>query len=316
MDSEPTLLPTRSEALRAHLVATASAQSHDRMPAPRRWMSRRRAALALGVFALAGALAGGAVSATAINAANSPTVTVSIDDMKEALVGEHTPLFGTPLVYSGQGDAEIDLGDMPEEASMLAVVFYCVDEGSFTTYMDGLEQGTDTCEGDDLPRTNSGSFAGVESTGDHILTIEGSGSDRYVIWAQWANRPQDPEYSSAQVAAMADGAVTREEYDAGFQRFYDCMADQGFPVLFIDRSRDVISYSTTSDAASDGADMRCYIAEFEDVDGEWQVAHEDTSQTADWIRGCLINEGVLAEDTLAEMFEQLEDISLTPEGCP
>jgi hypothetical protein len=301
MDTEPTSDPTRSDLLRAHLVATAeAAQTH--VSTRRRWMARKPAALALGVFALAGALTGGAVSATAINSARPETVTVSIQDLREELSGNDAPLFGTPILVSGQGDTVIELGEIPEGASEVAWLFYCVDPGTYSSSIDGESPGTSVCTEENSPGTGVSGLIGVEDDGDHVLKIGGDGAGRYAVWAQWSKRPVDPPQSAEQVAELADGQVTREEYEASFQRFVDCMAEEGHEVMAVEKGEQRIEYVITGESVSDGTDARCYVTEYGGVDSGWQGAHSDTSELERTLRQCYADRGIPAEGTFDELW--------------
>jgi hypothetical protein len=317
MDSESTPQPRRSDLLRAHLVATAATQSHNPISTQRRWMSRKPAALALGVFALAGALTGGAVSATAISAARPETVTLSVNELKAGLEGNNALLFGAPVLVSGQGDTVIELGDRPEGASELAFVFHCIDPGTYAWSRDGEAPATTVCTEENSPGSGVSDLLGVDGDGEHTLEVKGDGTGRYAVWAQWSKRPADPPQSTAQVSELADAQVTRDEYERGFQRFVDCMADAGHEVMSINKTEQRIDYVITGESVTDGTDARCYRTEYEALDNIWQTAHADNSETERILRQCFADAGVPFDGTFDEVWLRFQgaEMPLTLEDC-
>lgn len=324
MDSETTPSATRSEVLRAHLVATADAHGSNSVSQTRRWMTRKSAALALGVFALSGALTGGAVSAAAINAAgsrpetvNTGPILISADLLKEQMIGTYTPTYGDPILYSGQGEAIVQLGAMPEGATHLAYIFDCIDVGEFTTLLDGVEDVTNVCTEDNLESSSGASLMYVEGNDPHTLEVRSDNSGRFVVYAQWASQPEEPSQSAAQIAALADGEVTREEYEAGFQRYVDCMAADGYEVSSIEMGEQRIDYAILGDSVLDGTDDRCYGAEYKELDIEWQTEHEDNADVERTLRQCFADAGIPMEGTFEDIWMRFQngDMELTVEDC-
>ena len=123
------------------------------------------------------------------------------------------------------------------------------------------------------------------------------------------------QMSPTQSDAMADGIVTADEYEAGYQRYAACMSNAGYEVHEAERENDVITYFVTSDAVDSGADGECYNAEFLFVDQTWQVAHENTSESAQVLRECLIRLGFEPAETVPEMTEQFGQNGLSIEQC-
>lgn len=297
----------RDRELRRMLVATAAAQ----FSRPRR---RSTVIASIAAFVAAGALTGGVVSAAALNADNSPT-TVSIKDMVGQVVYDDAQLFGTPFVFSGQGNTTVELGSAPEGAEQLALAFHCVDAGTFRMEIDGEWHGDNSCTEEATAYTNGGEYISIEGGGEHTLTISTDRDKRYVLWASWATRAADPEPSAATVAALSDGIVTETEYRDGFDRYSSCMTDAGHPVLGIDTSGTVIDYFNESSAVDSGVERRCYELEFSGLDSGWQLQNEDTSETANLVGECLSAHGVVPEPTLEARLQQLEAIPLTIEQC-
>lgn len=305
MSTDPTY-SRRDHELRRMLVSTASAE-------PARPRRRSAATASIAAFVMAGALTGGAVSALALSGDDHAT-TVSIEDMKSLVVYDDDQLFGTPFVLSGQGTTTIQLGQAPEGAEQIAVVFSCGDAGTFGIVIDGERQGESVCSTEDIGGT-AGGYHSVAGTSEHTLTIMTDRSNRYVVWTSWATRATVPGPSVTQSAALSDGVVTDAEYRDGFVRYSTCMTDAGSPLERIDQSGTIITYSNTSDSVTSGAEGRCYAEEFALLDSGWQVQNEDTSETASVIGACLTARGITPEPTMTGKHRQLEAIPLTIEEC-
>lgn len=309
MNSDQTDARDRNAVLRKSLVDIVN-ESKAQRPT-----KRRTAVSAIAAFGLAGALTGGAVSAVALAGVTDETTNISIENMAFNIVGTHTELLGTPFIVSGSGKTVINLGERPPGAEQLAIAFHCVEAGRFTQVIDDdpMSKSVMTCDEESTLRANGGGIQEVNGTGAHTLTLDSS--SKYTIWASWAYQPPEPEASVEQESILSDGTVTAEEYRAAFDRFSTCMTDAGYPLLGIDDSRPIINYSIESAAVDSGEERDCYASHFKLVDMEWQVANEDTSETADIVRQCLINNGVAPAATLKEMDQQLRAISVDIEEC-
>ncbi|KRC62316.1 hypothetical protein ASE14_00210 [Agromyces sp. Root81] len=121
--------------------------------------------------------------------------------------------------------------------------------------------------------------------------------------------------SAEQKAALDDGEVTQDEYEAGYRRFVDCLSAAGFEILDNGIENDIHQFGIPEAAVASGDDARCYGAEYEQVDIKWQIAHEDTSKTAKIIADCLTAAGVTPKSSMAELQTQLEENGLTFEQC-
>jgi len=298
----------RTTALRRELVATASAAPY----LPRRRI--RGVLTAIAAFGLAGALSGGAVSAMALASSSDQSIDVSVETMAAQLVGTHAELFGTPFILSGQNTTVIDVGRKPDGATALALALHCVEPGTFEVQIDGRPEFTLGCDEEATKSTNGGSLFEVsDSPGRHEVTI--ASDARYVVWVSWADEADDPAQSPAQQQALADGVVTADEYSAGFDRFAACMAEMGSPVIRIDRSGTVYDYSITEDAVSTGLDVQCYVAEFEQIDMDWQIANQDTSASTQILRDCLAARGIEPAYRTEEVVQQLRDAGVDLSAC-
>lgn len=121
--------------------------------------------------------------------------------------------------------------------------------------------------------------------------------------------------SEAQIAELADGVVTSDEYHAAFDRFSACVTAGGFDLLVNGEEYDLIDYAIPGAARDAGVDEPCYFDEFAQVDTAWQLAHADTSYIAEVHRNCLIDNGITPEDTDEEMWQQMKDANIDPQSC-
>lgn len=121
--------------------------------------------------------------------------------------------------------------------------------------------------------------------------------------------------SSQQLAAMSDGHVAADEYRAALERFRSCLADGGYEVLVQGEYNGTMDYSIPSAAVDSGVDGTCYEREFTQVDTAWQLAHEDTSRSAQLVRDCLESNGIALQGTLAGMVEQLREAGISTRSC-
>lgn len=263
---------TRDRVLRHMLVATVDSGVATPRPV---W---RTAALSVGAFALAGALAGGtmvAVGALRADPASYDYEPFEIDAASH--LEDDVVIFGSPIVVTGSQPTTVDLGRAPSGANGLALAIYCLEAGAYTVALDGeFTMGTECTE-------ESGPVGGGSATVEmfvdgppHDLSVD-LDSGGYAVWAAWVNQPADAEPSAAQREALVDGVVTREEYLAGFERYVACMADLGFVVSHGPLEQEVLGYSIPGTAGNSGAANRCYEAEFHLVDVDWQIAHPQRS---------------------------------------
>ena len=252
---------TRDQMQRRMLVALA-----DSAPLTRR---RPKLLAMLAVFAISGALTGAAVSAAAaVLTAERATISrqTPTTSMLAALVPGDTQLVGEPFrIEDGAGASTLNVGVIPEGATELFISFGCLDAGTYTTSIDGSVSGIYSCDG---PSLNSGGGRAVTGAAPHAIGVAGDG--RYVLWASWSARAVLPPASAEQSATMADGTVTEAEYQEGFERYQQCMADAGYPVDVADAAGPLISYSTSGAAVDSGSEGACYAAEFRSIDIAWQ----------------------------------------------
>ena len=128
--------------------------------------------------------------------------------------------------------------------------------------------------------------------------------------------------SLEQAAALEDGVVTREEYEAGFLRFEACMEKIGIDLIGGFVSADLITYSYMPQGTAE--EENCYYAEYDQLDGAWQLENGDHEGGLAFLRGCLEQYGIRPEiDPAAKPSRQLEalerqvaDAGLDLATCP
>lgn len=308
----------RDEALRRELVSVAAAAPYAQRTKPRTLIAGAAA------IALASALTGGAVSAVALGAGGEQQAPVEITASDVAavtargleLVGTHAELFGTPFIVSGRGNVVVELGPVPEGASSVAFSVRCVSEGTIGVAVnDDPQNAWVTCEDPDGDGSYGGFGTFVDTVTDSENTITLESSANLVLWASWAKQAERPAQSQAQLDALADGTVTAQEYDAGFERFASCMAGAGHPLGSIFKGTTVYRYVMSSEAVSTGTDVQCYEAEFMEIDSTWQIANADTSESTEFLRQCLRDNGIEPAYPAVEVDRQMREAGIDPRDC-
>lgn len=288
----------RDAELRRLLVATADA------PAPAR-PRRGLLAAALAGCVLLGGVAG-AVSATAVSQVSNgtdPSATWVLSSARPNSV-----LLSPVFHLAGSGDGSLQIGEAPVGASGVVIVTRCESAGSLDQVLDGEWVGGVVC--------NDGSSGGggwvnrVEGGGQHLLEINAASDAHYQVWAAWVKEPPMPEASAQQLAEIADGVVTREEYLAAFNRFAGCLGAAGYDMSGFPQDDPILRYSIPGAAVSDGSDERCYIQQFEQVDLAWQIANQDLSETTEMMRKCLIENGITPAEHRVDVDAQFEEAGI------
>ena len=254
--------------LRRELVATVRATSR-----PRRSPRRGSVVALVTAFTIAGGLGGGALTAAAQASLEEPTV-FDVRAAGSSFAGA-SQLLGTPVMLSGRGNSIIKMGLPPADATSVAMVINCITPGDIRISLNGTEQAFLTCDTEIRPSVGGmATYYDTDGSADQTFTIDADRSNEYVVWASWANPPENAAASEPQQVALQDGQITRAEYEAAFDRFAQCMADADYPVIGIDRSGTVIRYSTSAAATEAGAEAICYETEFARTDEAWQLANE------------------------------------------
>ena len=121
--------------------------------------------------------------------------------------------------------------------------------------------------------------------------------------------------SAQQKAALADGKVDYDEYQAGWRRYVACNAKAGYTITQTGEVNQVISGQIPDAAVDSGVDRKCYEGEFKQIDMIWQTARIETSPAAAKFRECLSAKGETPEATYAGMVQQLQDLGIDPSTC-
>ncbi len=268
---------------------------------PARW-NRRTIIASIGAFALAGALTGGAVSAVALTRADSGPSEL----YRQALsyVGQGTA-YGAPFEFEGSGDAAVALGVAPPGATEVMLVIDCRKGADIDVRIDGVLNQYGECSG------SGGGPLTVPGRGAHTLTVAAKDARHYGVLALWMKEAPLPPRSAAQLAALADGVVTHDEYIAGYNRFAGCLTAEGYPMEPTDPAYLETYGAVVSEAVDSGADERCYRSEFDQIDSDWQI-HVDAV-----LDSCLAANGVVVTPdwNVADKQEHLYPFHLTFALC-
>lgn len=122
--------------------------------------------------------------------------------------------------------------------------------------------------------------------------------------------------SKQQRAAVSDGVVTLDEYRAGFDRYQACLARAGFELVdpHLDE-HDLMDSGVPDAAVRSGVDEKCYRYNWEAVDTLWQIAHEDSSESAQIVRACLESKGVDPRDAYADNLDLMQELGIDITEC-
>ncbi|MEV1132420.1 hypothetical protein [Agromyces sp. NPDC049794] len=266
--------PTRTDALRETLASIA----HDsQFPQRRPW--RAIAGACIAAFVVAGAVSGAAVATAIVAQTSGPSSgEVSAQTWGEQLVGTALQSFGEPIVYTGAGDTTIDLGEPPPGAEQLILATHCNSPGSFTFTFDDDDAGgaTNSCADETDTQPGHGMYASAYQISADAplrrLHVEAPDGASFSLWAAWTTSPEPVSPSAAQSTALEDGLVDENEYRLAFARFAGCMDAAGHPLVAVDDSGAIITYSTTAAAEADGSTRSCYLREFDQINTAWQIS--------------------------------------------
>jgi hypothetical protein len=296
----------RAARFRQALVATANLGPYVRRRPPLK--------LVIGsvvVFAIAGALTGGALATT-----NKPDPAVVVAQNSAEVTGTilarqyDGTLIGEPFARTGRGTQQIDLGTRPKGATAFVEGFDCIDPGAYVGLLDSkrYEKYPD-CE----PGGSGGTFNNVTGSGAHLLTVQTASSNRFAIWISWVKIPTYAK-SAAQTQELSDGTITRAEDVAAVNRYAGCMGALEDPIS-VSTDYATPSYTVNSAAYDDGTNTRCYNTEFAGVDEKWQIELETTDVGDVSISQCLLKEGVTPPATPKARFDELQSRDLNVSSC-
>lgn len=126
---------------------------------------------------------------------------------------------------------------------------------------------------------------------------------------------QTTAMSDEQSAALEDGVVTEDEYQLAFRRFVSCVEEAGYAIEVGPLENEIYQYAVPNDAVEAGVDFPCYEKELRQIDGEWQLMHEDTSPQAVALGACIEASGGVPEATYAGRVDQLPALGLNLDDC-
>ena len=297
-------MPTDSDrtvALRRELVQAVVSHVSPR---------RRVVALSLAAFVAGAALTGG-VSAAAVSQLSS-SYTQSTGEWVLSMARPNSVLVGEVQRLETTGDGSIDLGPAPEGATGLAISLGCLEAGEVRIMVDDVFAFSRACDG---PTGKGGTGWRPAERERHTLRVSTAATVSYELWVAWVKSPPLSEMSSQQSLELADGVVSRDEYIAAYSRYIGCMGAAGYDLSAASQTSTVFSYAVPAEAVTDGSDERCYLSQFQGVDAAWQVANEDTSESADVLRACLVANGLPPKPTMAQLLADLEAAGIDLATC-
>ncbi|SEA42197.1 hypothetical protein SAMN04515680_0304 [Leifsonia sp. 21MFCrub1.1] len=77
-----------------------------------------------------------------------------------------------------------------------------------------------------------------------------------------------------------------------------------------------MDFGVPAAAVDSGDDARCYDHYWGQVDGKWQVAHDDVSETAQWLANCLRSNGITPKEKKADNEELIKANGIDLKDCP
>ena len=235
------------------------------------------AVAAIAAFAVAGSVTGFA-TATVSQASTGAAVDEPNGATAAWVLSYARPkseFLGPILHVDSTASADLALGPAPVGATGFVTVLACETFGTANEFLNGKWLGSTGCNADTGTGGGGGGVFPVSGGGSQTFRVEPSEGMRYQAWIAWVREPPLPPASEQQQLETSDGAVTREEYIAAFNRYFECMAaggyDLGNPALTETEVRH--SYAIPDAAHDDGTDLFCYETEFKQVDMQWQIAN-------------------------------------------
>lgn len=109
--------------------------------------------------------------------------------------------------------------------------------------------------------------------------------------------------------------VSYDEYRMGFDNFNSCMSQAGFALVDVKSSGSAISYGIPAAAVDSSTADDCYREHFERLDKSWQLANEDSSESANFIRRCLAEKGLDDSGTMRELTQRATEEGVDLAAC-
>lgn len=289
----------RDRVLRDVLVTTATADGRARPT------SHRRIALAIGAFAMAGALTGAAVTTTTLAAAEQSNKTFRLGAQAEQQTKGLGALVGDPVVQDATGTARLRLKSVQPSATRVVIAFECFEDGSVVA---STANDSETIEC--IVNKPVVAELTVPNTLPQTVTVKGREDARILAWASWIRDRLVPSPSTQQELELSDGKITHQEYLAAYSRYAGCMGEAGYPMAPISGEPPFVFYAVPTAAVDSGADSSCYNREFGKVDVAWQLTLTSINSS------CLADHGVDASKmSLEEQLLQLRRAGLSFQYC-
>lgn len=93
------------------------------------------------------------------------------------------------------------------------------------------------------------------------------------------------------------------------------MEKAGYETKLLPQTDQSLSFSIPEAAIKNGKYERCYGYYWKQIDIEWQVLNEDTSDTAQAMQKCLSARGVSPKPHVGQMLKQLVSIGVSLDQC-
>lgn len=129
-----------------------------------------------------------------------------------------------------------------------------------------------------------------------------------------AERPTEKSISNQQRDALADRTVTFDEYQTGFDAYRACLQQHGIELQDVGMDGDLIDFRIPGEPSED--DQDCYSFNWEQVDDAWQMAHQDSSPSAEVVKRCLEHFGTVPKAGYADNLALLTTLGKTVADCP
>jgi len=127
---------------------------------------------------------------------------------------------------------------------------------------------------------------------------------------------REPSYSAQQRDALKDGDVSWDEYKTSFDAYVACLQRKGYELADIHVENDLFTAGVPGAAVDSGADDECYGYNWSRVDDAWQIAHEDTSESARLVSACLRSRNVAPSPSYQKNLELLKQHGIELADCP
>jgi hypothetical protein len=134
--------------------------------------------------------------------------------------------------------------------------------------------------------------------------------------SQPARSAIEPSISIQQKDALKDGQITWDEYQSGFKAYDACLTKKGYQLVNPHVKGDLMDFGVPGAAVDSGADDECYQFNWAQVDGAWQIDHEDTSESAQIIANCLQANGFTPVEKYADNLALLNKHGIDIADCP